>query len=224
MRNTRGRIAYLDLAGRETGREWFSITRFADGGRTARCECHFDDVALVRDVTLTLGPDWRPRDAYVHIHHQERSLGAGWFRFSADAVHCHAIDAQGVPRSRSLTHWGPIPAFGAHPILNDGYWAGLFDLRRPHETQRLAGCITYSKEAIGNETIGLETFDLDLRYAGEEDVVVAAGTFRCRAFSAHLIGLAEPFKLWTWSDDYIIVKETWAEMPASYELAELVIT
>ena len=74
---------------------------------------------------------------------------------------------------------------------------------------------------IGNESIGLETFDLDLSYAGEQEIEVPAGRFRCRAFSAHIVGLDAPFKLWTWSDDYIIVKETWTQMPGSYELAEL---
>jgi hypothetical protein len=80
----RGRIAYLDLERCETGSEWFSVSRYADGSRTARCECQFDDVGLVRDVTLTLGADWRPIDAYLRINHQGRALGAGWFRFGAD--------------------------------------------------------------------------------------------------------------------------------------------
>jgi hypothetical protein len=217
----RGRIAYLDLARQETGSEWFSVSRHPDGSRTARCECHFDDVGLVRDVTLTLGPDWRPIDAYLRINHQGRALGAGWFRFGADEVTCHSIDADGRPQQHRRAHTGPVPAFGAHPILNDGFWPALFDLSRPHEVQRLAHAITYSKEMIGNERIGIETFDLDLSYHGEEDVTVPAGTFRCRAFSAQLIGLEAPFRLWTWSDDFIIVKETWAQMPASFELAEL---
>jgi hypothetical protein len=75
---------------------------------------------------------------------------------------------------------------------------------------------------IGKETIGLETFDLDISYLGEEELSVPAGTFRCRSFSVQLVGLATPFRISTWSNDYIVVKETWAEMPGSFELAELV--
>lgn len=221
--NTRGRIAYLDPARTETGSERFSVTRYADGSRTARCECHFDDVGLVRDVTLTLDPQWRPRDAYLHINHQGRSLGAGWFRFDGNGVFCESVDPRGAARSLSRQFAAPPASFGAHPILNDGYWTALFDLGRPTEVQRLANCITYSKEAIGKESIGLETFDLDISYLGEENLTVPAGTFRCRAFSVQLVGLAAPFRISTWSDDYIVVKETWAEMPGSFELAELVV-
>ena len=197
----RGRIAYLDLDRHETGSAWFSVSRYPDGSRTARCECHFDDVGLVRDVTLT--------------------LGAGWFCFAADEISCDSLDAEGRPRHHRRAYHGPVPAFGAHPILNDGFWTALFDLSRPDEVQRLAGSITYSKEMIGNERIGIQTFDLDVRYLGEEDVSVPAGTFHCRAFSAQILGLEAPFRLWTWSDDYIIVRETWAQMPATFELAEL---
>ena len=220
IRNIRGRIAYLNPARQETGREWFSITVYADGARTARCQCHFDDVSLVRDVTLTLRPDFRPVDAYLRINHLGKPQGAGWFRFGSDAVRCSAIDANGLETNKQRSYAGPVPAFGAHPILNDGLWTALYDFAAAG-TQRLKDCITYSKEMIGNESIGLETFDLDLSYAGEETVEVPAGRFLCRAFSAHIVGLEAPFKLWTWSDDFIIVKETWSQMPDSFELAEL---
>ena len=86
IRNIRGRIAYLNPARQESGREWFSITVYPDGSRTARCQCHFDDVSLVRDVTLTLRPDFRPVDAYLRINHLGTPQGAGWFRFASDAV------------------------------------------------------------------------------------------------------------------------------------------
>ena len=64
-----------------------------------------------------------------------------------------------------------------------------------------------------NET-GSEWFSVT-RYAD------GSRTARC-AFSVQLVGLAAPFRISTWSDDCIVVKETWAEMPGSFELAELV--
>ena len=218
---TRGRIAYLDLERRETGEEHFSFTRYADGSRTVRCECHFNDLALVRDVTLTLGPDWRPRDAYLRVNHQGNALGAGWFRFGDGAVNCDAVNGSGAHRHFERRYSGAAPAFGAHPIFNDGLWTALFDMQRPNATQRLADCITYSKETVGKESIAIETFDLDVQYLGQQQVQVGAGRFECRAFAVQLVGLKEPFMIWTWSDDCIIVKETWAEHPFTYELAEL---
>ncbi len=219
--NTRGRIAYLDLQRNETGREYFSITRYRDGGRTFRCECHFDDLELVRDVTLTLGPDWRPLDAYLRINHQGKALGAGWFRFSGDEVIGTALDAQGAQHKFTHAYSGATPAFGAHPIINDGLWTALFDMRRPDAVQRLSDCITYSKETVGKEAIGIETFDLDISYRGMEEITVPAGKFNCRSFAVQLLGLKAPFMLWTWGDEHLTVKETWADMPFTYELAEL---
>ena len=91
-------------------------------------------------------------------------------------------------------------------------------------TQRLDGCITYSKEQIGKERVGIEPFDLELRYRGIEAVNVPAGRFECRHFEALIIGLEAPFNLWVWSEDYLIVKETWAERPGeSFVLAELAV-
>ena len=218
--SARGRIAYLDDRRRETGNEYFSFTRYPDGSRTVRAECHFDDIQLVRDVTLTLGPDWRPRDAYLRVNHLGHSLGSGWFRFGANAAHCHCVDANGDYHEFVRHYTGSVPAFGAHPIVNDGLWTALFDLRRPNETQRLTDCITYSKEAVGNASIAIETFDLDIRYLGEAQLQVPAGRFQCRSFSVQLLGLEAPFLIWTCSDDYVVVKESWAQMPFTYELAE----
>jgi hypothetical protein len=221
MKHIRGQIAYLSAARVETGREWFSVSIAADGHRTSRCECHFNDVGLLRDVSFTVDRAWRPIDAYLRISLQDKLLGSGWFAFDPQGVACHNMDEQGRVVSLRRDLPAGAPAFGAHPILNDGYWPAAFDLARPNQVQRLQNCVTYSKEMIGKEKIGIETFDLELSYAGEQDIEVAAGRFRCRAFSALIVGLAAPFKLWTWSDDYIIVKETWTEMPGSFELAKL---
>jgi hypothetical protein len=218
---TRGRIAYLDLQRVETGSEHFSLTRYADGGRTVRCECHFYDLALVRDVTLTLDADWRPNDAYLRVNHAGKALGAGWFRFGNNEVHCDAIDGSGAHRHWSRSFAGPKPAFGAHPIINDGLWTALFDMRYPDKVQRLADCITYSKELVGKESIAIETFDLDIGFKGMQTITVPAGSFLCRSYAVQLIGLDAPFLIWTWGDDHITVKESWAEMPFTYELAEL---
>jgi hypothetical protein len=218
---TRGRIAYLDLQRNETGREFFSFTRYADGSRTVRCECHFDDLELVRDVSFTLDREWRPNDAYLRISHGGKALGAGWFRFGNGKIHCDAIDGDGNHQHFSRPYVGSKPAFGAHPIFNDGLWTALFDLRRPNEVQRLTDCITYSKETVGKESIAIETFDLDVQFRGTEDVVVPAGRFTCRSFAVQLLGLKAPFMIWTFGDDHIVAKESWAEMPFTYELAEL---
>ena len=222
VRNIRGRIAYLRHGGQTAGREFFSVSVFPDGTRTLRAECHFDIEDLVRDVIFTLDRRWQPIDAYLRVAQSRRFLGSGWYRFDDGGTTCEALDSH----QQHVTHVKNAvrrpPSFGSHPIINDGIWPAVFDLSRADSMQRFDGCITYSKEQIGKESIGIDTFDLEITYHGMQTIQVAAGSFDCRHFEALIVGLAAPFKLWTWSDDYIVVKETWAELPGhSYELAEL---
>ena len=189
----RGRIAYLDLARNQTGSEWFSVSRFPDGSRTARCECHFDDVGLVRDVTLTLGPDWRPVDAYLRIHHQGRSLGAGWFHFAADAVTCHSIDAEGRPQQHGRAHVGPIPAFGAHPILNDGFWPALFDLSRFTDAKAAftRALVIQPDDAYTHQMLGLTLEQLGETKAADAELARALALAPTELTAPILISVAE---------------------------------
>ncbi len=196
------------------------MSRFADGSRAVRCECRFDDADLVRDLTLNLDADWRPRDAYLALRYGGQSLGAGWFRFDAHGVHCATIDGEGAPRELYLALPARASAFGAHPVLNDGLWTALFDHARPAVAQSVKHGVTYSRHPIGQEQIGLEPFELELHYRGEETVSVAAGRFECRHYSVQMRGLEAPFELWVMGEDSIVVRETWAGLPASYELAE----
>ena len=62
-----GRIRYTskkpDRMDAERGREWFSMTTHGDGSRTLTAHCEIDDApAVIRDVSLTVGQDWRPND------------------------------------------------------------------------------------------------------------------------------------------------------------------
>ena len=67
----RGKLSYVHDETGEFGREWFSATVYDDGVRTLRCLCEMDHVKLVRDVTYTVGADFRPLVAHV-----ERSQGS----------------------------------------------------------------------------------------------------------------------------------------------------
>ncbi len=222
LRHFRGEIAYLQDGVGPTGREYFSTTVFPNGTRTMRAECHFDAEGLVRDVTCSVDRAWRPIDAYLRVAKGSALLGAGWYRFDAHRVECFSIDSARMRRDSSRQSTVPIPAFGFHPLSNDGSWPAMFDLSRPNETQTFAGCITYSKHPIGDGELAIEPFDIDIRYLGAERITVAAGTFECLRFNVLLHGFQTPFEIYTWSDDYINVKETWAEMPGhSYELKTL---
>ena len=71
-RRIRGKLHYTsDKPGRkgvERGREYFTITVNGDGRRTLRAYTEIDDAPnVMRDVTLSLRPDWKPSDAFVRI-------------------------------------------------------------------------------------------------------------------------------------------------------------
>ncbi len=221
-RNFRGEIAYLRDGSVRTGREWFSTTVYPDGTRTMRAECHFENSDLIRDVTFTLDASWRPVDAYLRVSQSRRFLGSGWYFFGDRGTTCEAMDASLNRQHYQLASDSRTPACGYHPISNDAVWTALFDLSRRDEMQEFPGCITYSKEQIGNERIGIETFDLQIRHLGDRRVAVPAGTVDAQQFAVLIKGLDAPFMISTWSDDYVLVKETWEQMPGeSFELAVL---
>jgi hypothetical protein len=220
VRNFRGEIAYLRDGTVAAGREYFSTSVFPDGTRTMRAECHFFDDDLVRDVVCTLDASWRPIDAYLRVAKARRFLGSGWYRFTSERTSCYSIDAERRPRETVRDSSAPVPACGFHPLSNDGSWPAMFDLSRPDEIQCFPGCVTYSKDPIGDGELAIETFDLEITYRGPRRVTVAAGTFDCRHFAVLIRGFQTPFEISAWGDDFINVRETWAEMPGqSFELA-----
>jgi hypothetical protein len=221
-RSFRGQISYRLEGAKPTGHEWFSTTVFPDGSRTIRCECHFWRDDLVRDVTFTLNRHWAPIDAYLRVARSNAFLGAARYDFADRTVVMHGIDADAEPVHLEQVVERPVPACGFHPIYNDALWTALFDPARPGEVQRFPGCVTYSKEMIGKEKLGIERFDLAIRYLGRESIAVPAGGFDCRHFEVLIEGLETPFHIWTTSDDHILVRERWAQMPGeSFELAAL---
>src|SRR5690606_38281173 len=54
LRNTRGKILYINDDGTERGREWFSVTWRRDGQVTLRAYCEIDDGEVERDVVQTM--------------------------------------------------------------------------------------------------------------------------------------------------------------------------
>lgn len=221
-RSFRGQISYRMAGAAPTGHEWFSTTVFPDGSRTVRCECHFWRDDLVRDVTFTVDRTWRPIDAYLRVARSNAFLGAARYGFSGRRVVVHGIDAEGKPSHLQQDFELEVPACGFHPIYNDALWTALFDHSRPDDVQRFPGCVTYSKEMIGKEKLGIERFDLAIRLLGHESVSVPAGVFDSRHFEVLIEGLDAPFHIWTTGQDHILVREQWAQMPGeSFELAAL---
>ena len=100
----RGKIHYTsdkpDRKGQERGREYFTITRHADGRRTLRAYVEIDDAPnVMRDVTLSVGADWKPTDCFVRLSVGDQFKGSSWFRFDD-----HGAEAEAEGQHRVDTH------------------------------------------------------------------------------------------------------------------------
>jgi hypothetical protein len=216
----RGKILYL-RKGQETGREWFTITRHGDGQRTLRAYCEMDDHELVRDVTYTVGRDWRPLDCFVRLTIHDKFVGSSWFRFADDVVECQGFTAaEGRIDQRYAVSSRP-PSFGAHPIVCDMWHLSQFDRSGPRR-QTLEGIFLSSPKPDGGSGPMLARKNLTIEYRGKERLAVPAGTFEADRFE-FVLGAPHPANesLWCYGTDIVPLKVGYPIYESTYELAEL---
>lgn len=197
-RRLSGRIAYLDGSGQPTGRELFSISVHADGSRTLRAQCEMDDDALVRDALLAIGPDNRPREAFVRIVERGTHLGSRYYD------------------SREL---GGAGYFGTHALANDAWVALLGGDLADGESRAVEG-LTCSHQANGGGVPAMLASHAVLMRLGAESLSVAAGRFDVVHWSV-AYGGHTPIDFWTTGPDHVLVLMTWPHLNGRYELAQL---
>ncbi|WP_122816924.1 hypothetical protein [Nocardioides pantholopis] len=218
-RTSRGRLAYLGPDGAERGREWFHVTHAADGSRTMRTVSEIDDAQILRDVTLTVGADWRPRDSYVRVVVADRLVGSGWFRFT-DTEATAEVDGVGVGRlSQRLATPGRAPMFGAHQVAGDGWQAGLLAADDQGPT-RFEGILLSSALPNGASGPMLATTAMTVERIGTERLRVRAGEFDTVHYRCSPDGL-DAEDVWVLPEDLTLVRSVWGHYGTTYELAEL---
>lgn len=204
-----GELSYTH-AGRERGRERFTISVHGDGSRILRTMSEIFETRVLRDVSLRVGPDWCPRDAFVRLTVADRFRGSGWFVFDDDEAQGEALHAPAARISQRIRLDARVQSFGTHPIMGDGWHASLFDVAGPRQQQfeRLMISSYAFDGATGPELLPL-AFGLEL--VGIEDVAVPAGSFRCRHFR-FLLRKTEfhdhpPYDIWVTDDgDNVMVR------------------
>ena len=217
---TRGKILYL-RDGEETGREWFTVTKHTDGGRTFRAMCEMDDHDLLRDVTYSVGPQWQPLDCFVRLSIHDRLVGTTWFHFDELGGECEGFtQAEGRISQRMEVGHRP-PSFGAHPIICDMWHLSQFDKNGP-KRQTLRNVMLSSSQPDGGSGPMLESRDLTIEYFGQQTITVPAGTFEADHFA---FVLEEPHpaneELWCIGEDLIPLKIAYPIYDSTYELAEI---
>ena len=231
-RSLTGTILYTseqsNRRGAERGREHFRMDVHADGSRTIGAHSEIDDApAVVRDVDLRLDASGAPQESFVRIAIGGKFRGSGWFRFAGTLAECEAFTSVEGRISQRMSLEAPLPAFGNHAIVNDGYMTSLYDVSKGTGRQVTRGILLSSPDHRGATGPMLFPVDLAMEYAGEEDVAVEAGRFRARHFRVVDVPgmpLEHPaYDLWVTADaDNILLKAAvGGYMQTAYELVKL---
>jgi hypothetical protein len=220
-----GMLSYRCAAG-ERGQERFTISAHGDGSRILRAMSEIYETRVLRDVSLRIGADGCPRDAFVRITVNDRFRGSGWFCFEEDEAQGEALHAPASRVSQRVRAGGRVRSFGTHPITGDGWHAFLFDMHGPAR-QRFDRLMISSYAFDGTTGPELLPLAFGLELVGIEDVTVAAGTIRCRHFR-FLLGDSEfhdhpPYDIWVTDDgDNVMVRaHVGAPKDYVYELVSL---
>lgn len=214
--------------GAERGREQFRMDLHADGSRTIAAHCEIDDAPpVVRDVNLRMDGEGAPQDCFVRIAVGGAFRGSGWFRFAGNLAECETLTTIEGRVSQQMTLAKPLPAFGNHAIVNDGFLLSLYDLSSGPGVQVTERLLLSSPDHRGATGPMLFPVDLAIEYVGEEELSVTAGTFHARHFrmvDVPGMPLEHPeYDLWVTADkDYVLLKAAvGGYMQTAYELVQL---
>lgn len=230
-----GELTYLshapDRHGEERGRESFRLDLHPDGSRVLAAHCEIDDPPpVVRDVNLRFAPDGHPAECFVRIAVGGEFRGSGWFNFSGDRAECEAMTTIEGRVSQSMTLSAPLPGFGNHAIVNDGYAMRLYDHSKGPGTQVIPRFLLSSPDHRGATGPMLYAVDLAIEFHGTESITVGAGTFEAHRYAiVDVPGMPEAhprYDLWTTADDLSILlkAQVGGYMQTYYELTDLTLS
>lgn len=231
-RSVTGAILYTSgqehRRGVERGREQFRMDLHADGSRTIAAHCEIDDPPpVVRDVNLRLDAEGTPQDCFVRIAVGGAFRGSAWFRFAARMAECEACTTIEGRVSQRIALAEPLPAFGNHAIVNDGFLFSLYDLSQGPGVQVIERLLLSSPDHRGATGPMLFPVDLAIEYVGEVELCVLAGTHRAlhfRVVDVPGMPVEHPeYDMWVTADgDYVVLKaEVGGYMQTAYELVAL---
>jgi hypothetical protein len=188
-RRIRGKIHYTsdkpDRKGVERGREYFTITVHGDGRSTLRAYTEIDDAPnVMRDVTLSRGPDRRPTDCFVRLSVGDQTVGSSWFLFSEDEAVCEGLTVGEGRVSQRFALTEPLAAFGTHPIQGDAWLTSIVDVSKGANRGVYTNVMMCSLDHRGATGPALmpHPMGVKLNFIGRETITVKAGTFKALHF------------------------------------------
>jgi hypothetical protein len=217
IRRLTGRIVYGAPDGSETGHEQFDLSSH-DGGHILRALCVLDDVALLRDVSLSMDRAWRPRDGYCRLVREGREDATLWFDVGADVVRVEGRIAGARLPSQIIKTDEQLTYLGLHPLQGDALIVQLRGVDRPGEFVPVAA-ITNSISPNGDEAVGACPVRIDVAYIGPCGISVLAGDFAARHYQVRWSDDWPPADLWVRQQDCLFLAMRWSHVPTTYELA-----
>ncbi len=214
----------------ERGREYFTLTQQVDGVDVLLAHCEIDDAPnVVRDVAIAMNhEDSSPLDCSVRLSVGNRFEGTGWIRFGDGVAECESFNQRDGRISQRVETAGRVLWLQSHPIIGDALLMRLYDLEQGPGKQFFSDLYLTSPDHRGATGPLLFRTGFALVYVGEEDITVAAGSFRARHFqvtdtAGNLPEEHPPYEVWcTADDDYILLRAgAGGYMQTHYELTEL---
>lgn len=230
-RTIRGYIRYTskkpERMDEERGREFFTLTSQSDDVLVMQAHCEIDDEPnVVRDVVLAMHKNANPIDCSVRLSVGDQLEGSGWFRFDKDYVECEMYNRKDGRITQKIEIDKTIPWLQAHPIVGDGLLMKCFDIHQGKGKQMLKDFMLTSPDHRGaTGPMLFKMAKMSIEYLGEEEITIAAGTFKSRHFAVgdtagSLLEEHPPYHVWvTADDDYLFLKASAAGyMQTHYEL------
>lgn len=231
-RTIRGTIQYTskkpERMDQERGREFFNITTQADGVKVLLAHCEIDDEPnVIRDVSLAMNADASPIDCSVRLTVGDKYEGSEWMRFAKNYVECETHNQRDGRITQRVDIDAPVKWLQAHPIVGDALLMRIYDLSKGPGKTFFPDLFLTSPDHRGATGPLLFKTGFGIRYVGEEEITVKAGTFKARHFqvvdtAGNLPEEHPPYNLWcTADDDYLFLRAgVEGYMQTHYELVE----
>jgi hypothetical protein len=233
-RTLRGMIRYTskkpERLDEERGREYFTLTQQPDGTDVLHAHCEIDDEPMVvRDVVQAMDhATAAPRDCHVRLTVGHEFEGSGWFRFHDHYAECEMFNRRDGRVSQRIDVSAPVRWMQSHPIVGDALLMKLYDLAQGPGKTFFDNIMLSSPDHRGATGPMLFPMAHGIRYVGEEEITVGAGTFQSRRFqvvdtAGNLPQEHPPYEVWcTADDDYLLLRASaGGYMQTHYELEQL---
>jgi hypothetical protein len=209
-RSVVGTILYTskkpELLDQKRGIEYFRFTHHSDGKVTLRAHCEIEEPSptVLRDVVYSLDELGHPMDCHIRLTVGDKFMGSGWFRFTDQFAECESYGPTIGRLSQKIALDGPLIGFGTHPVVADGYLLSRLGMEIG-EVRKL-NLLLPSPDHRGATPPILAHVSIHVRYIGQVEKTVKAGTFAARHFqffddgTSGMTGAHPPYDVWITDD------------------------